>query len=180
MKIFIFLFLVVLLQGFLGCENKTNNDLSGQKEISFKSKCDSSEYANILIAYSLEFDPNNVNLDSSLKQNIEIDSFLTKTDKKCLDRQSNLNYFICILLLKQYYFHFVNYHQGYDLLSMKTGNAKYVIESFQKLSKLNTNLEMLNSRYVIDYINATEILKNDKSIMQLVNKIKGMEENMKY
>ena len=176
----IFICLLILLQGFLGCGNNTNSNSLRQKETSFKADCDSLQYDSVLIAYSLEFEPNNINLDSSLKQNIEIDSFLTKTDKKCLDRQSNLNYFICTFLLKQYYFHLVNYHQGYDLLSMKTGNAKYIIESFEKLSKLESNLEMLNSRYVIDYITATEMLKNDKSIMKLVNKIKAREQNMKY
>jgi hypothetical protein len=49
-----------------------------------------------------------------------------------------------ILLLKQYLFHLTKYKQGYDLLAMRKGQAKYIIDYFLNNNNLK-NQEFVNS-----------------------------------
>jgi hypothetical protein len=89
--------------------------------------------------------------------------------------QKELPAFVSILLLKQYYFHLANYHQGYDLLAMRTGNAKIIIEQLISFAGLRTkNLEMLNSGYIVDYVKSNKEMSNNKTIMNLRNKVSDL------
>lgn len=124
--------------------------------------CDKNTYFNELNEYSKSFKPTNLNLENSIKDNQELDTFIDTIDNKCLENQSQYKVFISTILLKQYYFQLSNYNQSYDLLSMKTGSAEKIINGFIGFSKVDKNIEMLSSSYVFEYLKHNPKITNSE------------------
>ncbi|MGV3461060.1 MAG: hypothetical protein ACO1N9_11480 [Flavobacterium sp.] len=77
---------------------------------------------------------------------------------------------VTVILLKQYLYHIGNAHQGYDLLQMRKGQVKFLIDYYMKSYKIESDLEMLNSGYIYDQIISGNRTYNHE-IMDLAGKI---------
>ncbi len=121
------------------------------------------------------FRPLQLNLNNSILENVELNSFLIKTDKQAIINDSNFDYFITMIILKEYYLQLSKYHQGFDLYSMKFGSAEFIVKSFIDLTKTPEETKGLDSSKVLEYIAANEKLKNESSIIELVNSINALK-----
>jgi hypothetical protein len=173
-----------MLMIFISCVEKNHsNSIKSypNKENSKPSEdnCNQKQYSNLLFDLAINFKPTNLNFDKSVINDEKLNAFLQNVDYECLKKQDKFEFFICIILLKQYKYHIANFHQGYDLLSMNSNNAKVIIDNFILFSRLNnTNLEMLNSRYVVDYVEANNILRNNNEIKNIVIEILKIEKGL--
>ena len=120
------------------------------------------------------FNPKQLNLNSSLLENIELNNFLSKTDKVAIKGSPEFNFFITMILLKQYELHITKFHQGFDLFSMKAANAGFIVSSFVEMSPLPKDIKGINSSYIMEYIDSTEAMKNDPAIGEIYNRIKSI------
>lgn len=111
--------------------------------------------------YSRHYQPSKIDFSDNKKLN----AFdLRYIYSKELDKEDSLrNEIADILLLKQYLFHLSNCNQGYDLLSMIKGQAKFIIDYFLTKHNLIIGLEMLNSGHPYT------ILKMNKNQSKEVN-----------
>ncbi len=134
--------------------------------------CDSTEYDVILQNFIVDYKPSNLNLDSSIKLNIKLEDFLDSSDKACLVKQKRFKEFVLTILIKQYYFQLSEYNQGFDLLQMQSGNAKFIIQYFKEISSIQ-NIEMLNTGYVLEYLKLHKEMTNDviKNYEKKISKI---------
>ena len=120
------------------------------------------------------FNPKQLNLTNSLLENVDLNNFLTNTDKQLIKASPDFDYFITMIVLKQYELHKTKFHQGFDLFSMKSGNAGFIVSSFVELSSQAKDIKWLNSSYVMDYIAGNEKLKNESSISDIVTKLNAI------
>lgn len=128
----------------------------------------------ILQKMAQNFNPKQLNLNNSLLENVELNSYLTKTDKEVIRSSEDYDYFITMIVLKQYELHITKFHQAFDLFSMKAGNAGFVVQSFVELSHQPEGTKGLKSSEVLTYIASNEKLKNDSSINEIVERINAL------
>jgi len=128
-------------------------------------------YDSMLLIISNEFKPDSIDLNKSLSE--KASSFLLNVDTNCLRKQSMYDTFIAIILAKLYYHHLQCCNQGYDLLSMKEGAAKVIIDEFERLAGYDKKptLEFLNSSKIVEYISPKSDLQKNSQIQSLLNKI---------
>jgi len=135
-------------------------------------------YDSLLVKYANEFHASNIELNKSFSQ--QLDSFLTHVDTLCLRQQKEYKIFVVEILCKLCLYHLKCCNQGYDLLSMRTGAAKTLINEFIGIAGLKGHyLEMLNSEYVLDVIKNDKSLEKNEMIQNLSNKIKKEQERIK-
>ena len=79
-----------------------------------------------------------------------------------------------MIVLKQYEFHITKFHQGFDLYTMKAGNAGFIVSSFVEISKLPIGIKGVNSSYILEFIASNDKLKNEPSIVEIVNRINNL------
>ena len=98
-----------------------------------------------------------------MSESIQKDSVLDEAidglrENKLILSETGKARFIYIILLKMYYYHLVNAHQGFDLLQMcDTENSKYIVNQFKQVSNLPDRLEMLNSGYISEFLKSNQI-----------------------
>ena len=131
-----------------------------KQELAIKNGCNKNYYTEILKNRIEDFKPTQLNLDSSIINNKELKIFLDTVNIECLEEQRLYKEFITTILIKEYYFQLNNYNQSYDLLQMKNGNAKVIINGFMKLSGVDKNIEMLSSGYIMEYLKNNPEIKN--------------------
>lgn len=163
-----------------GChENNSKKELHNSQP-SMKvvySPCDIN-YDSLFVKYCDGFKATEINLNKCLSK--EVDSFILRTDTSCLEKQKEYKNFVVIVLAKLYNQHLKCCNQGYDLLSMKEGAAKVIINSFEKQAGYQgKNLEMLNSGTIVDYIDKEQLFKGSKAIYELREKIRNEAERIK-
>jgi hypothetical protein len=124
-----------------------------------------------LVKYATNFKAKQLNLTNSILENPELNIFLSKIDKSTFKTNPNFDYFITMIVLKQYELHITKFHQGFDLFTMKAGNAGFVVSSFVEISKLPAGIKGINSTYVLEFIASNNKLKNEPSIAEIVNRI---------
>lgn len=127
-----------------------------------------------LVKYATNFKPKQLNLTNSILENPELNAFLMNKDKSIIKINSNFEYFITMIVLKQYEFHITKFHQGFDLYTMKAGNAGFIVSSFVEISKLPVGIKGINSSYILEFIAANYKLKNEPSIVEIVNRINNL------
>jgi len=159
------------------CQNK---ETFGKARLAINNCSDNliKSYDSLFVVMSNKFSPKDIDFDKSIKLNEDVDKFIDsiKQNDKCLYKSEELNTFVVILLLKQYKFHLQNYHQGYDLFSMCSGNAKYIIGKYLLLiNKKSNDLEMLNSGYIVEFLNTTKAIKLNDSEKKLLDTVNKME-----
>lgn len=115
-----------------------------------------------------KYQPNEIDFSKNATLN-EFDLEYIFTGEELKNQDSLRNEIANILLLKQYLFHLSNHNQGFDLLSMRKGQAKFVIDYFLSKHNIDMDAEMVNSG--LPY----EILKGDsiqsKQVQELCRKI---------
>lgn len=127
-----------------------------------------------LVKYATNFKSKQLNLTNSIVENPELNAFLMNKDKSIIKKNSNFEYFITMIVLKQYEFHITKFHQGFDLYTMKAGNAGFIVSSFVEISKLPVGIKGINSSYILEFIAANDKLKNEPSIVEIVNRINNL------
>lgn len=178
LKIVFYLLIFIL---FWSCQkrNQKKKEYNIGKKENVLNICNDSiikVYDSLFSIRSEKFNPNNIDFDESIKSDQQLNHFIDslKVYDTCFYENNERNNFITILILKQYKFHLENYHQGYDLLSMDKNNAGYVIDKYLSiLDKKKNDLEMLNSGYIVEYLNRSKNKKNrtQKSLLDDINKI---------
>ena len=127
-----------------------------------------------LVKYATNFKPKQLNLTNSILENPELNVFLMNKDKSIIKINSNFEYFITMIVLKQYEFHITKFHQGFDLYTMKAGNAGFIVSSFVEISKLPVGIKGVNSSYILEFLASNDKLKNEPSIVEIVNRINNL------
>lgn len=120
------------------------------------------------------FNPKQLNLNNSLLENVALNNFLSKTDKSLIKSSPDYEFFVTMIVLKQYELHKTKFHQGFDLFSMKAGNAGFIVSSFVEISSQDKDIKWLNSSYVMEFIAGNEKLKNEVTISEIVNKLNAL------
>lgn len=141
------------------------------KTISVKPIICTDNYDTLLLKYSNQFTAVSIDLGMSLTP--ELSSFLLKIDTNCLRKQTEYQVFIITILAKLYYYHLVCCNQGYDLYSMTKGASGIIINEFEIIGNYKgKQFEMLNSGNVVEVIEDEKPLKNNKTIQELIKRIK--------
>ncbi len=120
---------------------------------------------------AISFSPKQLNLNSALLENTELNNFLSSTDKAAIKADPDFDFFITMIVLKQYEFHLTKFHQPFDLFSMKAGNAGFIVQSIVELCALPPETRGMKSSEIITHIESNEKLKSDPAISEIVNKI---------
>ena len=141
--------------------------------LSFTSSSINRVYGDVLPLKELafKFNPKQLNLTNSLLENVALNNFLSKTDKESIRSHEDFDYFISLIVLKQFEFQKKTFHQGFDLYSMKAGNADFIVQSYVELSKLPKDIKGINSKSILDYILTNEKLKTDVVFNEIVTRI---------
>ncbi|MHA3786609.1 hypothetical protein ACX0HA_00250 [Flavobacterium hauense] len=123
---------------------------------------------NDLKAYALRYEPISIDFSENDTLNMfDLEYIYSRRDKESIGHNDDI---ANIMLLKLYLSHLKKYHQGYDLISMRRGQAKYIIDYYVKLNGIDTTVEMYNtghiyktiktkknnSRLVVDYLKSIE------------------------
>jgi len=170
MKLFSTLLLALI---FISFDVFSANNTKGSNSIlkDFSNQLDDSLQ---LKQVATSFTPKQLNLTNSILENGELNKFLSKSDKEAIRSHTDFDLFITTILLKQYQFHLTKFHQGFDLYSMRMGNAGFVVSSFVQLAKLPDTTKGINSSFIMEYVAASDKLKAEPSIMELVNAINAI------
>ncbi len=126
-------------------------------------------YDKILIRLAGKFIPTSMYLDKSISP--ELRSFITSIDTSCLRKQKQYKFFVSEILAKLYVYHVKKIEVGANLLSMKTGAAKTIINALQLLTGHQHVREFYNSGMVVDFIRKDSLLKKDKKLYALIKDI---------
>lgn len=119
--------------------------------------------------YAQNYNANKIDLSQNDSLN-EFDLNFTFNDDIYIEEKELKDYISNTILLKQYLFHLKKSNQGYDLMSMRKGQAKFIIDYFLKSNQLDTNIEFLNSVYPYEILR-----KKDKINMDIKNIIEEIE-----
>lgn len=151
-----------------------------QKEQKVEQKQEKSKLNRDIIQlkyFASSYQPKEINIS----KNTDLQGFDMEyifSDKSYLELKNLKDEIVTVILLKQYLYHISNAHQGYDLLQMRKGQAKYIIDYYIKAYKIEPNTEMLNSGYIYDQISSTKKTYRSE-ITDLIAKIK-IEEDKTY
>ncbi len=162
-----YLIIAIMLMCFTACQNKASVDHPKQvKDTQLNRSLQNFQ------DFVYNYHPAEIDLSKNKGlSNFDIDYIFNSAQYK--DQVAEKNNIAAIVLLKQYLFHLKNYHQGYDLLSMRKGQAKYLIDYFLKIEHIE-NKEFVNSGEPYRLGQKTQ---NNKYISSLIREIKR-EENL--
>ncbi len=113
----------------------------------------------VCISTALSFTPTSISLSESIQKDSVLDETIDGLrENKLILSETGQTRFIYIILLKMYYYHLNNAHQGFDLLQMcETENSKYIVNSLIRMTNLPDHPEMINSEYVSEYLKSNHI-----------------------
>jgi hypothetical protein len=163
-----------IIFSFIFCFNIFSFSINNRDSLKVVINEDTLSGSSILRSVADSFKPNQLNLTNSIIENVSLNNFLSTEDKIRIKSDKDFNYFISMVLLKQYEFHIIKYHQGFDLFTMRAGNAGFIVNSFIELSHLPEVTKGINSSYILEYIANDESLKNDSSISEIINRISSL------
>lgn len=119
-----------------------------------------------LKTYALRYEPKTIDFSVNDTLNaFDLKYIYSKYDKESIEQNDEITN---ILLLKLYLSHLKDYHQGYDLLSMRRGQAKYIIEYYFQSNGIDTTAEMYNTGSVYEIVKAK---KNSITVNKLLRNI---------
>jgi hypothetical protein len=131
--------------------------------------------SSLLRNFAYNFKANQLNLSNSIIENADLNKFLTINKKDDIKVKPDFEYFVVLLILKQYELHITKYHQGFDLYSMRIGNGTFIVDSFLDISnKSNLEKKWLNSSYILEFIAANEKYSADSVISEIVTRINNL------
>jgi len=127
-----------------------------------------------LKSFAINFSLSKIDLNEHIELNkFDINFILNSNEyeKENILKDKVLNLILC----KLYLYHIENYHQGYDLLSMRKNEAKYLIDYFMVSHKIDKNkIEFLNSARPYDLLGE---IKNEDL---LDNKLKDVSSKIEF
>lgn len=165
MKLIAFSILSVLLFECTGSQNKVP-DQSADKKDNILACLD---IDTALLEYVKDFDPRAIDLDESLSPRLK--QFINTIDTTCLRRQKQYKYFIISIVAKLYRYQVTCCKIGYNLIDMKEGAAKTIINEYQNLIGYPGKREFLNSGTVIAYIKQDSLLREDKMLKEIIKQV---------
>lgn len=172
MKKVLLLLMIFVTLGFK-CFSMNNENLISSNLFNYEEG-DSIKDTLKLRELAANFNPKQLNLNNSLLENVALNNFLSKTDKQLIKSSPDFDYFITMIVLKQYELHKTKFHQGFDLFSMKAGNAGFIVSSFVELSSQDKDIKWLNSSYIMEFIAGNDKMKNEVAISEIVNKLNAL------
>lgn len=124
----------------------------------------------ILKKYAQNYSTDKIDLSQNDSLN-EFDLDFIFNDDTYIEEKEFKDYISNTILLKQYLFHLKKSNQGYDLMSMRKGQVKFMIDYFLKSNELDTNVEFLNSGYPYEILNKKKDINSDiKNIIEEIEK----------
>lgn len=119
-----------------------------------------------LKAYALDYKPTEIDFSENDTLNMfDLKYIYSRRDKESIEYNNDI---ANIMLLKLYLSHLKNYHQGYDLISMRRGQVKYIIDYYFQTNKIDTISEMYNTGSVYEIVKAK---KNSITVNKLLRNI---------
>ena len=125
----------------------------------------------VCISTALSFTPTSISLSESIQKDSVLDETIDGLrENKLILSETGQTRFIYIILLKMYYYHLNNAHQGFDLLQMcETENSKYIVNSLIRMTNLPDHPEMINSGYVSEYLKSNHIDFIQDDVIEIFN-----------
>jgi hypothetical protein len=153
----ILIYFLLLFVSFIQCKE----DKKERKEVSSNLiKTNSSDtcinYDDLLLKYANQFKAVAVCLDESISP--ELRNFLNKIDTNCLRKQNQYKFFISLIIAKLHSYHVDCCELGSNLLCMKNGAARLLINEYQTIAGYTNVREFLNSATIVSFI------KHDSSL----------------
>jgi hypothetical protein len=170
---------VIILVSF-SCVNKekssnhTKVDMGVQRNMQTFNlpSCDTTLLNRRAINLLYDFKPSKIDLGDCMSDSLV--AFLKSVDSSCLRSLQSYKKLVCGLLLKLYAHHVECCIQGYDLLSMKSGEAKIIIEEYEWITNVyNEKRDMLNSASVFYFVKEDSLLSKDPLINKIMQQIRG-------
>lgn len=163
------LYLLLLI---MGCEC-SNNHINNPANVDGIEP--SSTINQRLLSTGYSFQPKYIELEDAIYSDSSTISLFRDIPLSILRQQKEYNNFLVIILLKLYYFHILQGNQGYDLISMKKKEAAILIDDFCSLARVDSNIEMLNSAYVMSFVEQHESFLQNGYIVLILDSIKTRE-----
>lgn len=156
---------VLIIGLFFSCKDRNNNNADGKTDLS--NQTINQKQTLDWKAEVIDFTPDDVNLARNKLLSVNSpDDFLAD---KAIPKEDKA-FVVNIILLKLYLYHLQVANQGYNLLEMRTGNAKSIVDYFFEENSINEDQEFINSAA------AYNILKEDATNVEVINDlIKSIE-----
>lgn len=174
--------IVLCLLIFISCniDKGGTEKQSDMDSIGIAGNIDLTRNDSVCLHTAISFTPTSINLSESIQKDSVLDETIDGLrDNKLILSETSKARFIYIILLKMYYYHLVNAHQGFDLLQMcDTENSKYIVNQFKQVSNLPDRLEMLNSGYVSEFLKSHQIDCIQDEEAKLLSEIEDYENRL--
>jgi hypothetical protein len=174
MQVYKQLIIVIFYLSQVGCNSNSRNKAilnESHPLLSTRASCDTIKVDSLFKIYAEAFMPTKLGLDKCLPD--AFDTLLNKIDSNCLRSLPHYKYSILLVLLKLYNYDIRVGHQGYDLLTMKEGASKIIINEFELIGGYKSErLEMLNSGTVLDVIDKEKELKSNPTLKKYYEEVK--------
>ena len=125
--------IVLCLLIFISCNiDKGGTEKQSDNSIVIAENVELTRNDSVCLHTAISFTPTSINLSESIQKDSVLDETIDGLrDNKLILSETSKARFIYIILLKMYYYHLVNAHQGFDLLQMcDTENSKYIVNQF--------------------------------------------------
>lgn len=167
-------FLILLFVCFLISCQKNNKTVEKAKSEIMSSSKQENLIKDILKfdKYASSYEPNKIDFsDNKDLNNFDLNFIYNNDEYK--NEEMLKQHITNVLLLKQYLFHLTNYNQGYNLLTMRNAQAKFIINYFLDSNKISSEKEFINSGYPYELLKDKKI--TDKEIAELIKAISKQE-----
>ena len=162
--------IVLCLLIFISCNiDKGGTEKQSDNSIVIAENVELTRNDSVCLHTAISFTPTSINLSESIQKDSVLDETIDGLrDNKLILSETSKARFIYIILLKMYYYHLVNAHQGFDLLQMcDTENSKYIVNQF-----------MLNSGYVSEFLKSHQIDCIQDEEAKLLSEIEDYENRL--
>ena len=173
--------IVLCLLIFISCNiDKGGTEKQSDNSIVIAENVELTRNDSVCLHTAISFTPTSINLSESIQKDSVLDETIDGLrDNKLILSETSKARFIYIILLKMYYYHLVNAHQGFDLLQMcDTESSKYIVNQFKQVSNLPDRLEMLNSGYVSEFLKSHQIDCIQDEEAKLLSEIEDYENRL--
>lgn len=163
-------FKILLLTLLISCQGTKKNEVqSTEVEKKHSQTAIKERDINMLNQYSHTYVPMKIDFsDNDTLNSFDLDYIFNS--KKYEDKKELKDGISSIFLLKLYLHHIKDHNQGFDLLSMRKKEAKYLIDYFLKSNGKDSTEEFINTAYPYNVLKDKGV--NNKEIEKIINDIK--------
>jgi len=135
--------LIIICLLTIACDQNQRHDLKSDFD-----NCNKQELKSKMLKIEGQYSPTQIELNKTIENDTMFNNFLVEIDTNCLKGNSDFDTFSIRVLCKLQENHKLNYHQNFDLLPMRKGKGKLIIDAFCRISEINIeNTEFLNFDY---------------------------------